>query len=400
MNILMVSCANVESSSGETIHTLEMAGGLAGSGARVTLLLRGRYRGSGRPGIKVVGLAAIRNKYLDRLFWPVLVCAVALYVFFRRGCDFVYVRDNIYELPLIFLFRLLGKPVVLEVNTAVAEDLRTRRRARWKIAAAGWAQRRAFLAASLVLPVTSVLAGWLNGQGVPGWKVAVVANGANPYLYRPAERREALAALGLDPSKSYFCFAGNLATWQGGEMVLEVFGRLARKYPGAALMVIGDGEEKGKLEEQARRLRLSGGVLFTGRLPYQRVPVYMAACVAGIGGGWGGNGLPTERRFRYSGSSALKVFSYLACGLPVVIPDIPDLAGTVRRSDCGLVVGAGRLADLEAALRAILEFPWQWREAGQRGRALIEREAAWEHRSARVISLVAQIGHGRKSGSS
>ena len=388
MRILLISGANIAASGGDAVHTLGMAGGLAGNGARVTLVLRGYFQGPGRPGIRVVGLPATGNKYLDALIWPVLVCLVAVFLTLLRDYDAVYIRDSIYEAPLVLLLRLFGKTVILEVNAVTAEDLGTRKRATWKVVLSRRLQRRACLSATLVLPVTTSLARWLAEQGVDSGRIAVVPNGANPYLYRPRDRRDCLAGLGLDPSKRLLCFAGNLAPWQGGEMILDAFGRLARNHPEAALLMIGDGQVKKELEDKARRLGVGDRVVFAGRLPYDRVPLAINACVAGIGGGWYGGNKIVARRFRYTGSSALKVYSYLACGLPVVVPDIPDLAGTVRRERCGQVVAPDRVEKLEEALRVILEDPRHWAEAGLRGRAYIEREASWECRAAQVLSLV------------
>lgn len=397
MKILMISGARAGVSAGETIHTLEMAGGLAGAGARVTLVLRGKYRGPGRQGVNVIGLPVMKNNFLDGLLRPVLVCVAALFLTLMVGFDTAYVRDSIYEMPVVWLLRLMGQVVLLELNTVSSEDLCAKGRARWKQAVVGWAQRKACFSATLVLPVTTGLAGWLAGLGVPAEKVAVVANGANPYLYRPVGRKDALSRLGLDPFKQYLCFAGNLAAWQGGGIVVEAFGRIAGRYPDAMLLIIGDGLEREALEVRARSKGLAGRVLFTGRLPYHRVPVCLSACVAGIGGGWYGENMTLKRRFCFSGSSALKFFSYLACGLPVIVPDIADLSGMVRRIGCGLVVEPDRVENLAAALTAMLENPLAWAEAGRRGRNFIEREAAWEHRASRIISLVNRAGH-RKDG--
>ncbi|BAF59287.1 MAG: glycosyltransferase family 4 protein [Pelotomaculum sp.] len=390
MRVLMISGANIRAFGGDAVHTFETAGGLARAGVRVTLLLRGKYRGSGLSGIKVVGLPVTGIKYLDWLIGPLLMCLAALVLTVCNDYDAVYVRDSIQEMPAVLLLRLLNKVVVLEVNAAAAEDLRSRGRPAWKLAVAAWAQRRACLSASLVLTVTAALAGWLAGQGVPAGKVVVVANGANPYLYRPMDREAALFRSGLDSSKTYLCFAGNLAAWQGAGAIIDAFARLAGCYPDAVLLIIGDGQERLALEGRVRRLGLQGRVIFTGWLPYPRVPLYMNASVAGIGGGWCGGDPLLRRRFACSGSSAIKVFSYLACGLPVVIPDIPDLADVVRRAGCGLVAAPDRLEDLAAALKAVLDNPRYRAEAGLRGRAFIEREGTWEHRAAQIKLLIEQ----------
>lgn len=394
MRLLMISGANLATGGGDAVHTLEMAAGLARAGVLVTLVLRGKYCGPGVRGVRTVSLPVSGSKFLSLLLWPVMACAAALYLATVRRQDAVYIRESIYELPAVIMLKALGLPVLLEINAVLAEDLRSGGRAGWKVSLARRAQRKAILAADLVLPVTASLARWLKGLGVPADRVMVVANGANPYLYHPFKRKEALAGIGLDPARRYFCLVGNLAPWQGAGLLIEAFGRLAGYYHDTALLVVGDGREREALEKQVGRLGLRGRVLFTGRQPYGRVPYFIGACLAGIGAGWWGDNLSVKNRFLHSGSSALKVYSYLACGLPVVVPDIPDLAGVVRREGCGLVVKPDRVEELEGALRAILENPRHWREAGLKGRAYIEREATWDHRASQVAAAAARLAGG------
>ncbi|MCG8400803.1 MAG: glycosyltransferase [Firmicutes bacterium] len=398
MRILMVSGTNMAVSGGDTIHTLELAGALATAGARVTLVARGKGRVRTRRGMRVVTLPAVRFKGLDMALRPVTVWLAVFFLAVGRRYQAAYVRDSIYELPAVILLRLLGVAVLLEVNTAADEDLRAGGGAAWKASLLGWAQRQSCYWAGLVLPVTDTLAHRLRAQGVPDSRIVVVPNGANPGLYRPGDRGEALAALGLDPFRRYFCFAGNLAAWQGGALIIEAFSRLVRRRPDAVLLVVGDGQERRLLEELAAGAAPSGGIIFTGRVPYRRAPLYIKACVAGVGGGWHGGNPALQKRLMRTGSSALKVFSYLACGVPVIIPDIPGLAGVVRRVGCGLVAPPGTAAGLAAAMQAVLDYPGRWMEAGCRGRDYIEREASWQHRARRVLALAAGLGRGAGDG--
>ena len=389
MRILMISGTAGRASAGDTIHTLELAGALAASGARVTLVMRGIRPLAGRGGLRVVVVPALRSKLADMLARPVLFGLAALWLAARSKYDAAYIRDSVFEMPVVKMLGLIGLPVLLEINAVTSSDLRTGGKEPWKTALASWVQRKSCRGAGAVLPVTTTLACWLRGMGVPAERVAVVPNGVNPGLYYPVDRKDAMAALGLDPLRRYFCFAGNLAAWQGGGMVIEAFARLARRYSDIGLLVVGDGSERGRLEKQAAGGH--GKIVFTGVVPYHRVPVYINACVAGIGGGWQKDNQMLRQRYALTGSSALKVFSYLACAVPVIIPDIPDLAAAVRRERCGLVTDAGRVGELEKAMVAILEYPGHWTEAGWRGRAFVEREAAWAHRARRVLSLAVQL---------
>ena len=78
---------------------------------------------------------------------------------------------------------------------------------------------------------------------------ATIGNGTN----LAHDRAASLQATRPDPKRSYVGFIGNLAPWQGLDLALAAFGRLAEQYPTWQLIIAGDGPEKLRLETQARR---------------------------------------------------------------------------------------------------------------------------------------------------
>jgi len=449
----MVSGANLKIMNGDGVHTWEMARSLAAAGHQVDLVVRGHCRppGAAPPGVKVIGLPVPKYRLPGKILWPALVLFfVAACLFPRWRYDVFYAREGVFELPAILLLRWLGKKVALEVNTVVAEDLRAKGRTGWLAALAGRAQKRACAAADVILPVTESLADWVTRQGAPARRVTVVGNGADPHIYRPVDMVEARKRIGLPDGRRWFCFTGNLAPWQGVEMILEALALLreelsvggmrgrfvpaggreenddfvvygsceacfthrgdailpgrrngssgvkgagaAEKLPDAGLLVVGDGPERKSLEKKAGELGLADAVVFTGRTAYEEVPVYINACAAGIGGGWHGPTGASAGRLAVTGSSACKVFAYLSCGVPVIVPDLPGVARLVRREGCGPVVAPDDVAGLKEAMAAVLRDPSCWAKAGRRGRALIEREASWERRAAKVVRIIQGSG--------
>lgn len=65
-----------------------------------------------------------------------------------------------------------------------------------------------------------------------------------------------------------FISAGNLIPGKGFDILLDAFSQIIRKRPDARLLIMGDGPEKGALQEQTCRLGLNASVRFFG--PYQR----------------------------------------------------------------------------------------------------------------------------------
>lgn len=60
--------------------------------------------------------------------------------------------------------------------------------------------------------------------------------------------------------------AARLVPWKGFKMLIEVTAQLRTEYPDIELVIVGDGEERGVLEETAREHGILDQVRFTGRL--------------------------------------------------------------------------------------------------------------------------------------
>jgi glycosyltransferase involved in cell wall biosynthesis len=60
--------------------------------------------------------------------------------------------------------------------------------------------------------------------------------------------------------------AARLVPWKGFGVLIEVVARLKEKYPNISLVIVGDGEELGRLQDQVAKLRLTDCVRFMGNL--------------------------------------------------------------------------------------------------------------------------------------
>ena len=103
------------------------------------------------------------------------------------------------------------------------------------------------------------------------------------------------------------CFVGHLAAWQGVEFLIYASPLILGKCPEIRFLVVGDGVMRDKLLELVSEFGLADKFVFTGRVPYECVPLYINAadvCVAPF----------IRERNSKIGLSALKTYEYLACG--------------------------------------------------------------------------------------
>jgi glycosyltransferase involved in cell wall biosynthesis len=156
-------------------------------------------------------------------------------------------------------------------------------------------------------------------------------------------------------------FAGKLVSQKGVDVLLEAVAAAVGAGREAGVVIVGDGPERQRLEHLATAL-LPGRVRFTGRIDAAGVERELArARVVAV---------PSVPARKAEGMPLVAVEA-AALGRPLVVSDDPGLREAVGDQG-GLVVPAGSIADLAAALDRVLGDDGL---ADQLGRAARQR---WE----------------------
>ncbi|HMK48191.1 MAG TPA: glycosyltransferase family 4 protein [Methanocella sp.] len=128
-------------------------------------------------------------------------------------------------------------------------------------------------------------------------------------------------------------YVGRLAPAKRIDLLINV---LQMFEGGVALLIVGGGPEKEKLEKLAKDS--GGNVIFAGRVPDEELQSYYAACDVWI--------TASEHE-----GFCVPIVEAMAAGRPVIVPDVaamPETAG-----DAGLTYPAGNLAAMAAAIRRL-----------------------------------------------
>jgi glycosyltransferase involved in cell wall biosynthesis len=94
----------------------------------------------------------------------------------------------------------------------------------------------------------------------------------------------------------------------------------------------------------------------------------------------------------YVESQPIKLFEYMAAGLPVVAADFPGFRDIVERHQCGLCVPPTDPARIAAAIEWIFAHPAEAEAMGQRGRALVQQRLNWEREAKVLLTLYGRVG--------
>jgi glycosyltransferase involved in cell wall biosynthesis len=124
-------------------------------------------------------------------------------------------------------------------------------------------------------------------------------------------------------------------------------------------------------------------VRYAGRLGRDAVNALMARTKVGV--------IPLHPIANYVDAYPVKLFEYLAAGLPIVATDVPRWRAVLEEHECGVSVPFGDPARLGAAIERLLDDDDGARAMGERARAAAERHYSWETQAAALADLYERV---------
>lgn len=141
-----------------------------------------------------------------------------------------------------------------------------------------------------------------------------------------------------------------------------------------------------QLQEMASRLGLGGRVEFLGAVP-TRADLFAWGRKCDVGLAFMPQNSRDVNERNMTGASN-KPFDYLACGLALLVSDLPDWRRMYVEPGFGLVCDPDDPTSIAAALRWFLDHPGEMRKMGEQGRQRIVEEWNYEMQFAPVLRLL------------
>jgi len=203
---------------------------------------------------------------------------------------------------------------------------------------------------------------------VPASRVRKVGNGVDTERFqRKASREVARRELNLPAERILVGFVGRLTAQKGVSVLLRATAGLPAKLQDSIdLVIVGDGEERSALSDEARALGLGNRTHFLGT--QTDTPLVYAALDLFV--------LPSEQE-----AFPMVVLEAMACELPLIATDVGDTAQIVEPGVSGLIVQTRNVESLRQAIGAMLSDP---ERAACLGRAARQRVVA--HFSSRAMA--------------
>lgn len=373
MKIIFISHATMSQLEGESIHVLEMALSLQKQGNDLLLMCQGGKRISHLLFSKQI--PGFRIRYLTSLFLDLISIPYLFFYIKRFKPDIVYYREVATAGIVTWLFNV---PSVAEAN-GIYPDLAKMERPRFfKIAGIflRLRERLQYYFATRIICVTKGIKNELvRNYGVKEEICRVIHNGVNIDLFKPLSKVACRKKLGIKQDYFYIGFVGSFKAWRGLENLIDAMKIIKeRGYNHIKCFFVGDGYLMSRLKEMVSRYDLGNNIIFKGRITYEDVPLFINSfdicylCWTGLN----------------YGSSALKLYEYLACARPVIASRVEGDREIVKNGNCGFLFNPD---DVESLVSSIIES-YQERDKlpdlGKNGRRLIENRFSWENVAKKV----------------
>jgi glycosyltransferase involved in cell wall biosynthesis len=315
--------------------------------------------------IRAVPKYKTRRARFLRTVWDVYRQAV------REDADIYHFHD--YELiPAALLLKMKGKKVIYDSHEDFPRQNLTRE----------------WLAPSLRCPV-SFLAEIFENLSVRAFDAVI---GATPHI---AERFRGLGCdtvvinnypfLHAQPTPAMeqqqqlraVCYAGAVSRQKGIVEIVAAIGQTD-----VMLTVAGKIEGKG-LFEQLQSMPGWKQVNYLGYIPKKEVDALLPKCLAGLS--------TFHPAPNYLESQPIKMYEYMAAGIPIIVSDFPYWRNIIEKHRCGLCVDPLNAKEIAEAIQWLADHPAEAREMGANGRLAVERDYNWQTEEKKLLALYERL---------
>ena len=237
-------------------------------------------------------------------FYDLLLLCIAI---LKHRPDCIYERSNLFLPSGIWAKKLFRLPLQLEVNS----PLYIERKKYGGIALDGlarWSERYTWKNADQVLPVTHVIADYLQAEGVSKEKITVIPNGVDTDVFQPKNPTNRKPEF---KNKLVIGFVGFCREWHKLDEIITLLAREQRT--DLALLIVGDGPVINQLRDQAKSLGFENNFFSTGFVSREEMPLWLDQIDIAL------------QTAVTPWASPLKLIEYLAKGHAIVAPNATNI---------------------------------------------------------------------------
>ena len=235
-----------------------------------------------------------------------------------------------------------------------------------------WMIRFVLKKARRVLSTSRFMAGYI--EQLAGIKASITPFGVDTNVFTPMNHKKE------DGNTLVIGTIKKMKPEYSLQTLIKAFQRVRRMLPDQPmrLRLIGDGVERGRLEELVQKSGLSSYVDFAGYRPYAQIAEYH-------------NSLDVYVNVSRAESFGVSVLEASACGRPVVASDVGGLREVVQQGGTGYLVEPGNSEATAQAIYKLASNPELRKKMGARGRAWVQKHYSLESSLEQMLSVYQQL---------
>ena len=208
-----------------------------------------------------------------------------------------------------------------------------------------------------------------------------LAPGVDASMFRPGLGAQLRASLGLADRPVIVCVS-RLMPRKGQDVLIRALPAVQAAVPSAALLLVGGGPSRSRLESLAASCGVASSVVFTGSVDWPSLPAHYGA----------GDVFAMPCRTRLGGLDVeglgIVFLEAAACGLPVVAGDSGGAPDAVLDGETGYVVDGESVPAVASRLVELLSSPEQAAAMGERGREWVGEQWTWERATETLMGFL------------
>jgi len=224
----------------------------------------------------------------------------------------------------------------------------------------------------------------IAGRGIPEARITVIPNAVDADSFTMGRERDAELAgqLGL-VDKPVLGFIGSFYAYEGLDLLLRAMPVILEARPEMRLLLVGGGPQEADLKSLCAELQLQDRVIFTGRVPHDRVQRYYDLVDMFV--------YPRLQMRLTELVTPLKPLEAMAQGKLVVASDVGGHRELIRAGETGELFTAGDPQALAHSVLALLGQGDDWERRRQNGRRFVEDERNWPASVGRYAQVYARL---------
>ena len=328
--------------------------------------------------IRTPRLPVIRERYHMPLLGMLIYAAREIFRFWPHQihCDQVYSSFVVKLIAAFMHFPYLVYVHGMEITDGNLNSLK------------GWTLRGA---AAIIANSDYTRNNLVNIFRVGKGKIHVVHLGVDPIRFHPGINPGWVRSKYALQGRKVILTVGRLSTkekYKGQDTVIQCLPQILNYVPNAVYLVVGDGDDRHRLDMLVRKIGVDGKVIFADRVLDEELPEYYAACdVSAM--------LSREVRTRNGGTLGegfgIVFLEAGACGKPVIGGRTGGIPDAVLDGVTGILVDPNDHNAVVKAIVSILKDEDLAHRLGSQGRKRAEREFTWDDTAEKVTDVMAAI---------